>query len=111
MKRNGRPTADWRFGIFCACCPVSRPRYAQDSETGTPRQGVEQHRMDKLSGVTIIIPNFNYAHFVSAAIESALAQDHLDCEVIVVDDCSTDGSQAIIEGYGDRVRAIFRPTN
>src|SRR4051794_34260767 len=67
--------------------------------------------METSPGVTIVIPNYNYAHFVGEAIESALAQDHPDCEVIVVDDCSTDGSRAVIEGYGDRVRAIFRPTN
>jgi glycosyltransferase involved in cell wall biosynthesis len=63
--------------------------------------------MDKLPGVSIVIPNYNYERFVGEASESALAQDHPDCEVIVVDDCSTDGSRAIIEGYGDRVRAIF----
>jgi glycosyltransferase involved in cell wall biosynthesis len=67
--------------------------------------------MGTLQGVSIVIPNYNYERFVGQAIESALAQDHPDCEIIVVDDCSTDGSQAVIEGYGDRVRAIFRPTN
>ena len=29
----------------------------------------------------------------------------------MVDDCWTDGSRAVIEGYGDRVRAIFLPKN
>ena len=67
--------------------------------------------MGTLPGVSIVIPNYNYERFVGQAIESALAQDHPDCEVIVVDDCSTDGSRAVIEGYGDRVRAIFLPKN
>ena len=67
--------------------------------------------MGTLPGVSIVIPNYNYERFVGEAIESALAQDHPDCEVIVVDDCSTDGSWAVIEGYGDRVRAVFLPKN
>ena len=64
-----------------------------------------------LPGVSIVIPNYNYERFVGEAIESALAQDHPDCEVIVVDDCSTDGSRAVIERYTDRVRVIFQPAN
>jgi len=40
--------------------------------------------------VSVIIPNYNYAEFVGAAIESALTLDWHDVEVIVVDDGSTD---------------------
>src|SRR4051812_24367409 len=67
--------------------------------------------METSPGVTIVIPNYNYAHFVSTAIESALAQDHPDCEVIVVDDCSTDISRSVIERYADRVRTVFLAEN
>ena len=56
--------------------------------------------------VSLLINNFNYAPFVGTAIESALAQDHRDCEVIVVDDGSTDDSWRIIESFGDSVRAV-----
>jgi glycosyltransferase involved in cell wall biosynthesis len=58
--------------------------------------------------VSVIIPNYNYANFVGAAIDSALAIDWPNLEVIVVDDGSTDGSRAIIERYADRVTAIFQ---
>lgn len=58
--------------------------------------------------VSIIITNHNYARFLRGAIDSALAQSRQPIEVIVVDDGSTDGSRAIIESYGDRVRAIFQ---
>ena len=67
--------------------------------------------MDKLPGVSIVIPNYNYAHFVGEAIESALAQDHPAREVIVVDDCSTDASRSVIERYADRVRTVFLAEN
>jgi glycosyltransferase involved in cell wall biosynthesis len=55
-----------------------------------------------------VICNYNYAHYLAEAIESALAQDYPATEVIVIDDGSTDGSRAIIETYGTRVSAIFR---
>lgn len=55
--------------------------------------------------VSIIIPTFNRAPLLGAAIDSALAQDG-DFEVIVVDDGSTDGTAALLESYGDRIRAL-----
>ncbi len=56
--------------------------------------------------LTIIINNHNYGRFVRRAIESALAQRGTDIEIIVVDDGSTDDSEAVISGYGDRVQVI-----
>ncbi|MDP8990352.1 MAG: glycosyltransferase [Acidobacteriota bacterium] len=54
--------------------------------------------------VSIVISNHNYAAFLEAAIKSALAQAYDACEVIVVDDGSTDGSAEILERYSDRVQ-------
>ena len=54
--------------------------------------------------VTCVIPNYNYARYLSVAIESALAQTHRDTEVVVVDDGSTDASTDVLRGYGDRIR-------
>ena len=59
--------------------------------------------------LSVIIANYNYRDFVVAAIESALAVDWPDKEVIVVDDASTDDSRSVIEAFGDRVAAYFRP--
>ena len=67
--------------------------------------------MSELPGVSIVIPCYNHAQFVAFAIESALAQDHPRCEVIVVDDCSTDDSRRVIERFADRVRTVFLPSN
>ena len=58
--------------------------------------------------VSIIIDNYNYGRFLGAAIESALAQTHPNCEVVVVDDGSTDESRQVIARYGDRVRPVLK---
>jgi glycosyltransferase involved in cell wall biosynthesis len=58
--------------------------------------------------VSVVIPNYNYAAYVGAAIDSALQLDWPRVEVIVVDDGSSDGSRPIIEGYGSRIEAVFQ---
>ena len=54
--------------------------------------------------VSIVIPTFNRAHFVADAIDSGLNQSYANCEVIVVDDGSADGTAAFLrEAYGERI--------
>jgi glycosyltransferase involved in cell wall biosynthesis len=67
--------------------------------------------MTQLPGVSIIIVNYNNECFLAAAIQSALGQDHPLCEVIVVDDCSTDNSREIVAHYADRIRFLLREKN
>ncbi len=59
--------------------------------------------------LSVIIANYNYRDYVGAAIESALAVDWPDKEVIVVDDASTDDSRSVIDGFQGKVAAYFRP--
>lgn len=49
--------------------------------------------------VSIIIPTYNGAKYLSQAIESALAQTYPRFEVIVVDDGSTDDTEALVRRY------------
>ena len=48
--------------------------------------------------VTIVVPVYNAARYITATIESVLAQTYDDWELILVDDASDDESLAIIEG-------------
>lgn len=57
---------------------------------------------------SIIINNFEYAHYLAESIDSALSQTYPNVEVIVVDDGSKDNSRSIIELYGNRVTALLR---
>ena len=58
--------------------------------------------------VSVVIPNYNYAHFLREAIDSVLAQTYSDIEIIVVDDGSSDASSEVLESYGKRIRTVFQ---
>ncbi len=62
--------------------------------------------MPKIPKVSIIIPTFNREDLVGQAVDSALAQTHPACEVIVVDDGSTDGTPGVLTHYEGRITAI-----
>ncbi len=52
--------------------------------------------------VSVCIPSYNYAGYLSETLDSILAQTFSDYEIIVVDDASTDDSQAIAESYAGK---------
>lgn len=54
-----------------------------------------------LPWVSIIIPAYNHANYLSSAIDSVLAQDYKNLELIVLDDGSTDSTAEVLKGYGD----------
>jgi len=56
--------------------------------------------------ISVVIPAYNSAATLPAAIESALYQTRPPEEIIVVDDGSNDTTKAVIERYGPRVRYI-----
>lgn len=54
--------------------------------------------------ISVIIPTFNRAGYLSEAIESALAQDYDSLEVIVSDNASTDSTNKLVKEYIDDLR-------
>lgn len=60
--------------------------------------------------VSVIITSYNYEHFISFAIESALNQKYGNVEILIIDDGSTDGSRKIIEKYSSekKIRIFFQ---
>ncbi|TCR71843.1 glycosyltransferase family 2 protein [Rhizobium sp. BK376] len=62
--------------------------------------------------VSFIIAAYNAEDTLERAIDSALGQGGVSMEVIVVDDCSTDGTRSLAENHGDpRVRVVALPRN
>ena len=63
--------------------------------------------------VSIVIPNYNHARYLVRRIETVLQQTFQDFEVILLDDCSTDGSRSILSSYANnhKVRIEFNDVN
>lgn len=62
-----------------------------------PKQKVLE--MPELPKVSVLIPTYNYAHYLDEAIESILQQTYQNFEVIIVDDNSTDDTDATVKKY------------
>ena len=63
--------------------------------------------------VSIIMPSYNTGRFLTETIESVLAQSYSAWELIIVDDCSTDNTDDIVNQYltDERIRYIKNDTN
>lgn len=64
--------------------------------------------------VSILIPTYNYARYLPEAIESVLAQDFTDFELLIADDASSDNTEEICQRYeaaDPRVRFVRHEQN
>lgn len=64
--------------------------------------------------VTVVVTCFNYGRYLAASVGSALDQQGVVSDVVLVDDASPDGSGAVAEalfGADDRVQVVRRPAN
>lgn len=62
--------------------------------------------------VSIIMPSYNTAKYISETIDSVLAQTYQNWELIIVDDCSTDDTDSVIGRFCDeRIRYLKNEKN
>ena len=64
--------------------------------------------------ISIVLPTYNGEKFISESIDSILNQTFKDWELIIVDDCSTDNTAALVDSYAkkyDRIHVIHNKTN
>lgn len=64
--------------------------------------------------ISVVVPVYNGATYLEECVRSVLSQDVSDLEVILVDDCSTDGSRAVGESIARedaRVRVLSQAQN
>ena len=60
--------------------------------------------MDKK--ISIIVPVYNVVQYLRRQVDSILSQTYKNIELICVDDGSTDGSDAVLDSYGDKIKVI-----
>lgn len=64
--------------------------------------------MSKKTIVSVIIPTYNRAKFITQSIDSVLSQTYKNFEIIVVDDGSTDNTKETLIPYRDKIRYIYQ---
>lgn len=62
-----------------------------------------------MSVVSVILPTYNRAHYISRAINSILRQSFPDSELIIVDDGSTDNTTDIINFATKKLNIKHKP--
>jgi glycosyltransferase involved in cell wall biosynthesis len=76
-----------------------------------------EQRATNLTGaptVGVVVPCYNYARYLSACLDSVLAQPGVTLDVLVIDDASSDDTRAVAEDYAardSRVRVISHSVN
>jgi glycosyltransferase involved in cell wall biosynthesis len=69
----------------------------------------------KSAEISIVIPNYNNKHYLADCLDSVLRQSFKDIEILIADDCSTDGSIELINRYAcqypDIIRIVFNRKN
>jgi glycosyltransferase involved in cell wall biosynthesis len=62
--------------------------------------------------VSVVVPTYNRADLLQRAIDSILKQTYSDFELIIVDDASTDNTQAVVDEYNDpRIKYVKKEQN
>ena len=56
---------------------------------------------------SVVIPTYNYGHFISSCLDSVLNQTYADWECLVVDDASTDNTREVVESYCSKDQRIM----
>jgi len=74
--------------------------------TATSKWGLCYRMTRKLATLTVVMPNYNHAHFLPQSLEAILSQSFPPSEVIVIDDASTDNSIEVIQHYAKKHPAI-----
>ncbi len=61
--------------------------------------------------VSVVVPVHDHAELTRACLDAVLADLPEDCELVVVDDASTDSTPVLLAGYGEAIRVVRRERN
>ncbi len=74
---------------------------------GASKQGFEKLKKQQPK-LTIIVPTYNRAEFLQRCVDSILEQTYQNIEVVIVDDCSTDGTKDVVkQKYGKNKKVVY----
>lgn len=72
---------------------------------------MKEKSMQKNPKITVIMPTFNRREMLEVALDSILKQTYKDFELIIVDDCSSDGTQEFLEDMAQKDSRIIYVRN
>jgi glycosyltransferase involved in cell wall biosynthesis len=102
---------DWNQGAILE--PDRMTGYGKLNETSRALLGLPCGLY--LPKVSVIVPNYNHASYLRRRLESIYQQTYTNIEVLLLDDCSTDESRAVLTEFANRypdiTTALFNPKN
>ena len=110
-KKPGRVIYEQEVSLQDTVCRQGRPKRIPAwrwNRNETVPEVVPAVTMDKPPLVSVVCPVFNAGHYIRETLESVLAQDHRNLEVLVVDDGSTDNTAALVRDLDPRIEYHYQ---
>ncbi|MFJ7315182.1 glycoside hydrolase family 99-like domain-containing protein [Pseudomonas sp. NPDC098747] len=102
---------DWSNGLFLE--PDKVAGFGRLNETSCALLNIDSNQL--MPKVSVIVPNFNHERFLRRRLDSIYGQTYRNIEVILMDDCSTDQSRAVLSEYAEKFPDVtiklFNETN
>lgn len=89
---------DWSHGLFLE--PDRIAGFGRVNETSCALLNINSKTL--MPKVSVIVPNYNHERFLRKRLDSIYGQTYKNFEVILMDDCSSDESRAILNEYAQR---------
>ncbi|POA21768.1 hypothetical protein C1886_04115 [Pseudomonas sp. FW300-N1A1] len=102
---------DWTQGLFLE--PDRLGGFGRVNETTRALLDIKSNTL--MPKVSVIVPNYNHERFLRRRLDSIYGQTYKNIEVILMDDCSSDQSRAVLNQYAanfpDVTVKLFNETN